>query len=448
MKYVHAFRWMVSLSVVLFFGVQATTAAELPAAPTIISPAQQSVHSTALPVITGVAPADMRIAVYINNQFNGYADTVSESQGVQSFSYTPFLSLSPGTHTVMARAEDVDNSIRSNKSKAYTFTIETEPPAPTLLDSVVDADSSWSQPWVTGVAPSGTTVNMYIDGAFNGTATASNHESGTGSFAYQPFLVLSPGTHTVTATTLVERVDGTTRMSKRSQAFSLKIAAPVQRSNTSTATTAAVNADEQVEVEQQEEKLWPEPAETEEPVQEEAEESVDEIVEEVAEEEKQGDSEPTPVEEAPEEHSEQVAESTSQESEGVVSPDGNGVAEQEEDKEVEGATGVEEDTEEDTEASTTRRKTFGWILLIAALAIFLYQLRRRKNEESQESPDVTVLSDEEAQQVKKDNEQQLEFHAPKENKNIEVIKKEEKSQSTDSSEQSSSQETNQEPKSE
>lgn len=70
-------------------------------------------------------------------------------------------------------------------------------PTPTVYAPVQDFSTVDASLLITGVTFNNTTVAVYIDDAFNGYAAVKNDESGVASWAYQPYLPLKPGAHTV-----------------------------------------------------------------------------------------------------------------------------------------------------------------------------------------------------------------------------------------------------------
>lgn len=93
-------------------------------------------------------------------------------------------------------------------------------PAPTLLG--INTDHMVAQPLITGVTFNNTTVDVYIDGVFNGHAQVKDDPSGVASFAYVPFLPLTPGDHTVY--TVARSLDQTVR-SQESVPMTISVAA-------------------------------------------------------------------------------------------------------------------------------------------------------------------------------------------------------------------------------
>lgn len=405
---------VISVFVVFLLSVGGAEAAGIPA-PTMIAPASGTYMTETSPVITGLAPAGMRIAVYIDNTFNGYARTVSEAGGTQSFAYTPFLPLAPGKHSVFTRAENVAEYTRSDLSNLLTFTIEQHYVAPTIIDTIINEESTWNQPWVVGVAPSGAEVVVYIDGIKDGMVKTNTHASGVGDFAYKPSTTLAPGEHTFTAETKTTRADNTVRMSLLSEKFTTSIYDPslyvAKTTEKETGVTAVVKEETTEEAAEEEEKVVEEtteeasveeaPAEeevAEEEVVEEA--SVEEVSEEPSEEEATGDA----------------ADKTSEEEE-----EAEGCSEDDESCEEEGAMSTEDDDKEaataDDEEGSNTLTFLGWLTLLVVAVIVVTRIRKRRD-----VPPAFTSSDTSADSPN-DGQQQLELQGEDENKNIEVIRK-------------------------
>lgn len=195
-------------------GAEVVTPA-VPYVPTVIKPGNGYQTLESKPLITGVTLNDTRVAVYIDGQFNGYASVVNSDSGTASWSYYPFLDLAPGAHTLQTRAENPESGLRSEASVKTWFEVIEPTPAPILLEAVVNEDTTWDKPWITGVSFEGLEVAVYIDGKFNGYAELGNDKveeeemvAAAGlsdtrevmSFKYQPFLHLDEGWHTAYAT--------------------------------------------------------------------------------------------------------------------------------------------------------------------------------------------------------------------------------------------------------
>lgn len=385
--------WMTSVVGMLLLGVMSAQAAEMPSAPTLVAPAHGSYTDNQSPWITGLAPAGTRVVVYIDDTFNGYADVVSENDETLSFAYQPFLPLTYGEHTVKLRAEHVATGARSAVTREYHFVVERTLPAPTLIGRVIDQDSSWQQPWVVGVAPSGATLEIWIDGVFNGFATVSESESGTGHFAYKPFLPLSVGKHEVQARTKYPREDASTRYSDTTQVMNLWIVDPATLESADEADTTGETSEEQT--------------------QETAVEAA--AVEEATEESGSTDEQSVSVEEAvvAEAITEEVTEDSSDESAEVTAEsEASDVSEESQDTTEEVAATDEEgddtESEEAEEENVDARTIIGWVLLFIAAFLVARQVRMRQrgsNGNSETTPSQT----------------QLDLKAEEKNSNIEVI---------------------------
>lgn len=390
-----------TMSVFAFFvmTVASAAAATTPSAPFIVSPTDGGAVDSQLPVITGLAPEDMRVAVYIDDVFNGYAETVSEANGLQSFKYTPFVALEQGWHTVMTRAEDTVHYVRSERSTYYSFYVEHPLPSPTLLRSTVNSEDGWRSPWIHGVAPSGAMVEVWIDGELNGWATVTEHESGTGSFAYKPFLPLSPGTHIVQTRTVVERPDTTMRTSAVSGSLRVVVAAEDDNeASTATTTSEATNTESQS--------------------QENNSESTDTITD-VAEEDGDNTEE---TEGSDDTHSEN-GDDYDEESNDHNDEEGDDHEDGDEEHSEGGSDDRDEDDKEKDGEQSRGLTILGWAFLIIAAVIFVQQLRhRRKDGES--TPEQS----------------QLELTTDSDNNAIEVLSTDEEETSSEDTEKTEAQE--------
>lgn len=374
--------WMTSVVGVVLFAVSGASAAEAVAAPTLIMPADGAYTESQSPWITGLAPADTRVAVYIDDVFNGYADVVATTDETLSFAYQPFHPLEHGEHTVKVRAEDVEAGTRSTVTQAHTLVVEHELPAPTVLGRVIDQDSSWTQPWIVGVAPAGVTVEVWIDGVFNGYATVSESESGTGHFAYKPFLPLTAGKHEVTVRSKTERADDSMRYSAVSEVSNLWIVDP-ETVEESTETTEA----EEATAEGSSEESGEESQATEESAPEAAEETAEETNEE------------THSEDGSEEGSEGAMTSEDSDSDSDESEEGEESSDDEKEDDEAG---------EGSENGSNTRTVVGWLLLVVAAIIVARQIgmRRKGTKSSTDSASSKT---------------QLDISTEEKNSNIEVI---------------------------
>ena len=165
-------------------------------APTIIGPSFDQQVTYQKPVITGLSYNDTLVDVYIDGVYNGRAKSKNSPSGIASWSYTPFTKLSYGEHKVFAVARSYDESKRSFESQTHVFTIIRPYPAPILKD-ILQNSENFSQPKITGLALNDATVEVFIDGSFDGDILVQNDPSGTANFAYEVSKELTPGWHSV-----------------------------------------------------------------------------------------------------------------------------------------------------------------------------------------------------------------------------------------------------------
>ncbi len=176
----------------------APTPVSLPA-PTILSPNSSTKTGNTREIIKGLTKSGTRIHIYIDGVHNGQTKFIYHNSGTGAFYYKPFLDLKRGEHQVWAVAED----IYGNKSRAsvfMNFRIEYPMPAPTMIRTVVNKNTTPIRPFITGVAKNNSEVLVYIDNKADGAFIVKNHPSGTANFAYKPSYDLSKGvTHKIQA---------------------------------------------------------------------------------------------------------------------------------------------------------------------------------------------------------------------------------------------------------
>ncbi len=96
-------------------------------------------------------------------------------------------------------------------------------PAPTLIAPNETTVTAKVKPLIIGLTRSGSFVEIFIDGVYNGKTEILSNDSGTANFAYKPFLNLSRGWHEVYAIAL----DNNHRVSQRSEVSRFKIELPM-----------------------------------------------------------------------------------------------------------------------------------------------------------------------------------------------------------------------------
>lgn len=171
-------------------------------APILVTPNSETVTAKVKPLISGLTRSQTRVHIFIDGLHNGQTDFVADNSPTADFVYEPFLNLSVGEHRIWAIAEDKAGN-KSPQSDVQTFTIESPFPAPILFSPLAGTDPH--RPLIRGLAKNNSTIRVFIDKKLYGEFPVKNHESGTASFVYEPFLPLSPGDHLVYVSAVDER---------------------------------------------------------------------------------------------------------------------------------------------------------------------------------------------------------------------------------------------------
>ena len=139
-----------------------------PAAPVVSLPANGSSTNNTKPPISGTAEADSTVTVYIDGSSVG----TTPADGSGNWTYTPTTALSNASHTVKATATDPASNV-SGFSNTNTFTVNTVPPVPPVVSTPEKGSfTNNTEPPLTGSAPAGSTVKLYLDGTLVATVTA------------------------------------------------------------------------------------------------------------------------------------------------------------------------------------------------------------------------------------------------------------------------------------
>ncbi len=198
-KTLFVFLLIFSLTLAPFVEVTADASAEYPyPAPTLLSPENGNSTDQTKPIIAGLSPNDSLIKIFIDGQLNGQFQVINHESGTANFAYEPFLNLKPGWHKVTASATGPKGK-ESQMSGAVNFFVEYPMPAPTMLQPVVDDQTTSSRPWFVGLTVNNALIKIYIDGQWSGQLTAKEHISGVTSFAYSTLFDITAGRHTVYA---------------------------------------------------------------------------------------------------------------------------------------------------------------------------------------------------------------------------------------------------------
>lgn len=173
-------------------------------APTMIEPDENTITGKVKPLIKGLTISGTFIRVYIDGVYNGKTDILTHDSGTANLAYQPFLNLSAGEHTAWAVAENEAGG-KSGISNVLNFRIEKPMPAPTIFAPVVNGNTSYNRPFIAGLAKNDSLIKIFIDHKLDGQFTITNHQSGTASFAYSPYLPLTGGGHLVYAVAIDNR---------------------------------------------------------------------------------------------------------------------------------------------------------------------------------------------------------------------------------------------------
>ncbi|GAB3203148.1 hypothetical protein GCM10027293_31930 [Pontibacter aydingkolensis] len=98
-----------------------------PAAPLVLTPAEDALLNTGKPTITGTTEANATVTVY--NESTQFGTTTAGADG--NWSFTPATALADGTLQITARATDAAGNT-GNASAVRTFTIDTKAPETTI----------------------------------------------------------------------------------------------------------------------------------------------------------------------------------------------------------------------------------------------------------------------------------------------------------------------------
>ncbi len=186
-----------------------------PVAPVVIAPADGALIGSNTPNVTGTAEANATITVFIDGVSAG--TTTADASGAWTFTTA---TLSDGAHTARSTAQDAVGNV-SVSSNTNTFTVDTTPPAASLVASPANgSQTADNTPTLTGTAEANSTVTVFIDGASVGTTTA----NASGAWTLDAPLSLTDGVHSafVTATDAAGNVSA----SSNTNTFTVDTAAP------------------------------------------------------------------------------------------------------------------------------------------------------------------------------------------------------------------------------
>lgn len=190
--------------------------------------------------LTGTAPSDSEVLIYLDNNFIGRAEakafikadsalncSASAASGTDCYSswyfqYNPTQKLADGAHFIIAVAQDKTSLVLSAPTDEIKFAINAIP-APTLIAPNEKTATADLTPPIIGLTKDSTLVKIFIDDILNGQTGILKHDSGTANFIYKPKLNLDRGFHKIWAT--AEDVSG--QASPKSEFLNFRIELPL-----------------------------------------------------------------------------------------------------------------------------------------------------------------------------------------------------------------------------
>jgi hypothetical protein len=201
----------------------------IPAAPVVVTPANDALVNTSTPIISGMAKPGSTVTVSLDGTVAGTA----LANGSGAWSFTPSIPLAEGAHTLTAQASDMAGNT-GPISSPLSFTVDTlAPPAPVL--TALPALINTARPAVEGTAEPGSIVTVSLDGRAAGTATATTG----GTWSFTPESPLTEGPHTLMAT--ATDAAGNTSPASSPTSFAVDTLAPATPMVTSPAVGAVID---------------------------------------------------------------------------------------------------------------------------------------------------------------------------------------------------------------
>lgn len=161
-------------------------------APTVLEPQANATLSQDIS-IKGKTILPTKALIYLDGKKLGYASNISEENGYGNFVFNLSQEQILGHHELAVVAEYF-NSYHS-ATTTLSFEILAQAKAPTVLTPVVNQETNFQQPWIVGLTPNDTQVEIYINEKMAGLAEVKNAANGTASFKYKPQQKLAQGFH-------------------------------------------------------------------------------------------------------------------------------------------------------------------------------------------------------------------------------------------------------------
>lgn len=382
------------------FGFMTAVSAAAPVAPTVVQP-EDGGYADTTPIVAAIATEDADVYFYVDGEYNTKAYGVSGMRdGVKSV-YAEIGPLTPGEHVITAMA--IQDGDASGMSAPVTITVEPQLPRPTVYNTVyIDENATWNQPWILGVAPSESEVAVYIDGIYHGTTTATEDESGVGSFAFRPGTPLAEGSHTVSAKASRTFPDGTPKVSPMTSAVTVEVTASV---------VVETKADEMTsETEETTESTDHEESDTEDEAHDHEDgEEADHDHEDGDDHEHDEDMDDHSDESSEDESDESAEEGSEENSEESSDEDG--------DSEESGDEAAASADESDDDSARNTLSLIGWAALIIAALIVVFQMQRRRDSVDQ----LLVKADDNADGPSSPDDKVFTYEATSDNKNVQKV---------------------------
>lgn len=172
-----------------------------PAAPVLITPANNSTTGDQTPTISGTAEANSVITIYhiftLDEQADGMRGATTVTNNAGAWSYTPTVIMEKGVHGLYVTATDAAGNT-SAVSNTNSFTIQdiTAPAAPVVSQPANGQAINDNTPLIKGSAEAGSTVKVYINNTLKGSVLSNQ----AGAWAFTQAAALADGTYTVHAT--------------------------------------------------------------------------------------------------------------------------------------------------------------------------------------------------------------------------------------------------------
>ncbi len=170
------------------------TVALPPGQPTVELPADNSVTSNPLPVVSGTAPAGSTVKVFVDGATAPTCTATADAMGKYSCPLT--VPLADGPHTVNAVASEPGKP-DSSPSATNNFTVDTKAPTVVWTAPVANTVLTDNTPTLTGSSEPGATVTVFLDS--NATPLCTVLVPASGVFSCTPAGSLAEGPHTATA---------------------------------------------------------------------------------------------------------------------------------------------------------------------------------------------------------------------------------------------------------